>query len=245
MAHDFAVGLAHSHGVPNHAHPVSPWQPLHAQPGARLEARRTIGPALGLYRRIPPCDWLDVRLDGAAREVKIMVTESATTTLERMKEVGERMDQAWQAHDVEGLIACLTDDVVWTDPSLGRLTGKTAVAAGLRELFAAFPNMAWDQEKSVALFDPEAGIAAVEWFAAADMTGPFQGAPATGRHETTAGMNVMRWRGDLICDYRFYYDRVPSLEQLGILPRLDGVVMKGVALATVSSGKAKRAVLHR
>lgn len=174
-----------------------------------------------------------------------MGAEEATITLERMKEVVERMDQAWRAHDVDGLVACLTDDVVWTDPSMGRLTGKKAVAKGLQEFFSAFPNMAWDEEKGVVLLDAEAGIAAVEWFATADMTGPFGGAPATGRHESTSGMNIMRLRGDLISDYRMYYDRLPALEQLGLLPPLDSVVMKGVALVTVAGGKAKRAVLRR
>lgn len=167
-----------------------------------------------------------------------------TTNVERMTEVYDDMLRAWQQHDVDGLLACLTEDVRWSEPDLGTVTGKEAVRAWLEALFAGFPNIAWPDEHIAWALDGEAGVTFGEWTAESDMTGKFKGAPATGRHQKVSGVNVARFRGDLVCDYRIYYDRLGSYTQLGLLPSWDGPIMKGLAMTTMLAGKAKHAVLR-
>jgi ketosteroid isomerase-like protein len=64
-----------------------------------------------------------------------------------------RLFDAFNAHDADGVGACMTDDVVF-DAAVGaevygtRTTGRTAVAAGFAKTFKDLPDVRWDDVTS-------------------------------------------------------------------------------------------------
>ena len=56
----------------------------------------------------------------------------------------ERWVGRWNAHDVDGIIGMVTEDVVWEDPSIdGRARGHAEARAYVENVFRAFPDIAW------------------------------------------------------------------------------------------------------
>lgn len=56
----------------------------------------------------------------------------------------ERWVGRWNAHDVDGILALVADDVVWEDPSIDDAAHGLADARQyIESLFCAFPDIAW------------------------------------------------------------------------------------------------------
>lgn len=174
----------------------------------------------------------------------------ATTKSPIMKESEIRAHQqallrSWNAHDVDGILEHVTDDVVWIQPLQDApLRGKEAVAADLKAMFAAFPDMhlPLDDIRTAMSLDPPFYL--VAWTATATMTGASKGLPATGASARFTGTTLCLFRDGLICEYRQTYDALDLMQQLGALPKSDGFGFKAVAVVNVMLGRAFKA-LHR
>ncbi len=62
----------------------------------------------------------------------------------------EKFSACWNAHDVEALLDCMTDDGIFygsagTDRDGNKSVGKGALRASYSELWATFPDAAWNQ----------------------------------------------------------------------------------------------------
>ena len=61
----------------------------------------------------------------------------------------DRFNTVWNGHDIDGILAMMTDDVVF-EASFGkelwghRLTGKAEVRAFLEDMFERIPDIRWD-----------------------------------------------------------------------------------------------------
>lgn len=56
----------------------------------------------------------------------------------------ERWVGSWNAHDVEGILALVTEDVTWEDPSInGVARGLGDARRYIESLFRAFPDITW------------------------------------------------------------------------------------------------------
>ena len=156
---------------------------------------------------------------------------------------------AWNDHDVDGLLAQLTDDIVWTDPALPEpAIGKPAVAAAVRDNFTALPDLHIPVESVEVFPDEERQMLLATWVVTGTMTGPLQGIAATGRDCRISGTTVSRLRDGLICEYTLNYDTLTMLQQLGILPASDGLGFKAVVAAQMATrvvAQQARKVLHR
>jgi steroid delta-isomerase-like uncharacterized protein len=75
---------------------------------------------------------------------------------------------------------------------------------------AAFPDLHFEVDGMVS----EGDTAAVRWVAAGTHEAPLLGLPATNRHVSLIGCDVLRLRGDLIAESWSYYDRLALMEQL-------------------------------
>ena len=75
---------------------------------------------------------------------------------------------------------------------------------------AAFPDLHFEVEGMVS----EGDTVAVRWVAAGTHQAPLLGLPATNRHVSLIGCDVLRLRGDLIAESWSYYDRLALMEQL-------------------------------
>jgi uncharacterized protein (TIGR02246 family) len=103
----------------------------------------------------------------------------------------DRFVAAWNAHDVEGVMACFSDDcVVWSalgpNPEGEVFQGLTEVAAATRAFFEAFPDAAWTDSRVTAL-----GTRALwEW--------TFVGTAASSPPTRVLGLDVLELDGDRI-----------------------------------------------
>ncbi len=76
----------------------------------------------------------------------------------------ERFNTVWNGHDVDGILAMMTDGVIFEasfgkDPWGSRVVGKPAVRDFLPEMFQRVPDIRWDEIRHFA--GPE--LAVVEW----------------------------------------------------------------------------------
>ena len=80
----------------------------------------------------------------------------------------DRFNTVWNGHDIEGILAMMTDDVIFEasfgkDPWGSRAVGKPAVREFLAEMFQWVPDIRWDEIRHFAC--PE--LATVEWLTTA------------------------------------------------------------------------------
>ena len=153
----------------------------------------------------------------------------------------------WNAHDADGLVEHLTDDVVWTFPLQEEpLHGPAAVREDLEDMFTAFPDLRIPEDGFVPFVDTERQLTMQRWVMTGTMTGPSRsaGLPATGRSVWIAGSTFCRVRAGSIWEWTTTYDALDFMQQIGLLPRSDGMGFKAVVMADVLAGKARK-VLHR
>jgi uncharacterized protein (TIGR02246 family) len=103
----------------------------------------------------------------------------------------ERFVACWNAHDLEGLMSCFTEDCVfWSssgpNPQGGVFEGREAVAAASSALFKAFPDAAWTESR-ISIFGDRA---LWEW--------TFVGTGADGAKTRVLGIDVLELTGGKI-----------------------------------------------
>jgi ketosteroid isomerase-like protein len=108
-----------------------------------------------------------------------------------------RFNTVWNGHDLEGILAMMTDDVIF-DASFGkeswgaRAVGKPAVREFLEEMFRRIPDVRWDEIRHFAC--PE--LAVVEWLTI--------GTPRGGTRYEVQGCDVLSLRDAKIAAKRSY-----------------------------------------
>ena len=109
----------------------------------------------------------------------------------------DRFNTVWNGHDVDGILAMMTDDVVF-EASFGkemwghRLTGKNEVRKFLDDMFERIPDIRWDETRHFA--HPE--LAVVEWVTT--------GTPRGGGRFETHGCDILALRDGKIAAKRSY-----------------------------------------
>ena len=168
----------------------------------------------------------------------------STLSEAQMRELSDEMLDVYNRHDIETWVEHLTEDVVWTEPTLPEPAhGKQAVAAALRDTFTAFPDLRVSDLKVYP--DVEGQSAVVTWSLTGTMTGALEnGTPATGRRVQMSGANVAHFRDGLLREYTLYYDSLAMMQQLGLLPKSTGLGFKAIVMADVVALKARK-VLQR
>jgi steroid delta-isomerase-like uncharacterized protein len=162
-------------------------------------------------------------------------------TVEQMRQVAAEQIDLWNAQNVDGILARLTDDVVWSTPAK-TTQGKAAAAQDIRETLTAFPDLTFDATALEVFTNSDATAMVSTWSATGTMTGSLQGVPPTGKGGTLTGMTLSRFADEQIREYRITYDGLLYLQQLGLLPASDSVAFKALVLGDVMVGKARQAV---
>jgi len=120
---------------------------------------------------------------------------------------------AWNAHNVEGLMALFADDCVYEDVALGRLEqGRERVRALVESVFVDIADFKMEAGSAIGLGD----WAATEW----TMTGRFvhstvPGLAATGRSFAVRGATILELRDGRIRRNSDYLDVPSFLRQTG------------------------------
>jgi beta-alanine degradation protein BauB len=102
-----------------------------------------------------------------------------------------RFVEAWNGHDLDGLMACFTEDCVfWSSsgphPQGGIFEGREAVAKASGAIFEAFADAAWTESRTTLLGDRALG----EW--------TFVGTAKDGTRTRVLGIDVLDLSGDKI-----------------------------------------------
>ena len=101
--------------------------------------------------------------------------------------------------------------------AVGTFSGRDAIVAFFKEMFAAVPDARLEVRRVVASGD----VAAVEWTLRGTFNGaPFQGIRASGRRVEIQGVDVIEVRDGLQFRNSIYYDGASFARQVGMLPPL-------------------------
>lgn len=171
-------------------------------------------------------------------------TDGATTP-EQARQRGARYIEAWNSHDADRVLALVTDDVTWRDPSTptGVLHGKAAARSWIESLWRAMPDLEFEM-----LDEPLVSIdgrrAAGAWRCAGTQTGPLDPpgyAPTDGHIELT-GVDVHEFDGELIRSIWTWTDMTAIARQIGALPAPGSLGERiGVVLQRLAARRLKRA----
>lgn len=113
-------------------------------------------------------------------------------------ELAERILSTWNSQDVEKVVGCYTDDLVYLDPNTrGEVRGADAMRRYLRKLFAAW-QMHWTLREAYPLANLQG--AAVLWHASFRK-------PGTEKTVEAEGMDLVILRGDRIERNEVHFDR--------------------------------------
>jgi ketosteroid isomerase-like protein len=116
-----------------------------------------------------------------------------------LHEIGDRLVDAWNRHDVDAVVACYSEDLVYIDPNTrGPVEGADAMRRYLTKLFARW-EMRWEVEQVFPLAEIDGSAA--RW--RASLTNR-----ATGKTAEVEGMDLVLIDGDLVKRNEVYYDRV-------------------------------------
>lgn len=126
--------------------------------------------------------------------------------------VVRRFETAFNAQDVDGLVACFTEDATYTDTFFGPHTGHPVLRAMFGRMFREGHDYVWRMETVV----EDARHAAAEWsfgYVVSDAV-----PRSAGRRVGFRGMSLFVLDEGRIADYREHFDEGVALLQLGFTP---------------------------
>jgi steroid delta-isomerase-like uncharacterized protein len=135
-----------------------------------------------------------------------------------MKNLVERLVEAWNRHDPDAVAGCYAPDAVSRDVTLNEpLRGRDAIRNAAAMYMRAFPDIHFDIRRLAC----DGELICEEWRAAGTHDGDLMGLKATHQTGTTIGCNVIRVGNDgLIHSETTYWDAAGLYRQLGALPEL-------------------------
>jgi steroid delta-isomerase-like uncharacterized protein len=109
----------------------------------------------------------------------------------------ERFNRVWNAHDIDGILAQMTDDVIFEasfgkDPWGTRVIGRANLRQFLKEMFDRIPDVRWDETRHAA--HPDTVV--VEWLTT--------GTPRGGTRYEVEGCDILSLRDGKIAAKRSY-----------------------------------------
>ena len=148
-------------------------------------------------------------------------------------DAAHRYFEAWNRRDPSGIVATLTENGTYADPTTnGELTGR-AIAEYTAGLFAAFPDLSFEL---VSIAPAGEDTVAAQWVMNGSNTGSFAGLPPTGRSVSLPGADFITVDGDKVRSVQGYFDQKTFVEQLGLQ-----AIVQPYAIGPFSFGTSVRA----
>ena len=134
-----------------------------------------------------------------------------------LREAIDRYNQAWNAHDLDAIVAMHAPDMVFDNHTAGESAIGEDVRAHIGSIFETWPDIEFTTRR---LYVRE-GLVVQEWTATAThanrMTRGDLVAEPTGRTITWVGLDVIPFESGLVMRKDVYSDSVSILRQLGLL----------------------------
>ncbi len=146
-----------------------------------------------------------------------MSTTEARDSASALETAIDRYNAAWNAHDVEAIVAMHAPDMVFANHTAGESAEGEAARAHIAAIFEAWPDIRFETKR---LYVRD-GLVAQEWIASATHSRTMRRgdivAEPTGRRIEWAGADVIPFENGLVKRKDVYSDSVSILRQVGLL----------------------------
>jgi steroid delta-isomerase-like uncharacterized protein len=169
----------------------------------------------------------------AADGTEAEMTSEAAPSIEWIRDFLLRWQDAWNSHEVERVLALMTEDVEYRDDSWPKLMrGHADVREFLEAIWRAMPDMTFEPLSGPYVIPGEPCVA-VHWRGCATLTGPLEppGFAPTGRRWELDSGDFYEYRDGRVCKVRSPYDVLSVSRQLGLLPPAGGGAERALAIA--------------
>ena len=129
----------------------------------------------------------------------------------------DRYNDAWNAHDVDAIVAMHAEDSVFENHTTGDVNvGRDAIGRAISGIFTVFPDLTFEGRRQYIRED----LVVQEWTARGTHLGVMRRSGTevqpTGRSVEYRGMDVIPIRDGLVARKDVYSDGVTLLRQLGL-----------------------------
>lgn len=142
---------------------------------------------------------------------------SAPDSPEALRETIARYNEAWNAHDLDAIMAMHAPDMVFHNHTAGESAEGPEVREHIGSIFRTWPDITFSERR---LYVRE-GLVVQEWTATATHANEMRRgelvAEPTGKRITWDGLDVIPFEGGLVKRKDVYSDSVSILGQLGLI----------------------------
>jgi steroid delta-isomerase-like uncharacterized protein len=135
-----------------------------------------------------------------------------------LEEVIGRYNDAWNAHDLDAIVAMHAADMVFANHTAGESASGAEVRDHIGSIFKSWPDIRFETNR---LYVRD-GVVTQEWTATAthteEMTRGDIVAPPTGKTVSWEGVDVIPFEDGKVKRKDVYSDSVSILRQVGLLP---------------------------
>jgi steroid delta-isomerase-like uncharacterized protein len=129
----------------------------------------------------------------------------------------DRYNEAWNAHDVDAIVAMHTADMVFANHTAGESASGEQVRGHIAAIFESWPDLRFETRRLYV----RQGLVVQEWTATATHTKPMRRgeieAPPSGRTISWDGIDSIPFEDGKIKRKDVYSDSVSILRQVGLL----------------------------
>ena len=155
--------------------------------------------------------------------------------------------EAWNSHEVDRLLALMTEDIEYRDDSWPKaMHGHADVREFLEATWRATPDMTFELLGGPYVL-PGEPRAAFHWRGWGTHSGVLEppGFAPTGRRWELDGVDLHEYRDGRVCRLRIVFDMMSASRQLGLVPAAGGRAERALALAQRSASRVQQAIRQR
>ena len=174
-------------------------------------------------------------------------TSEATPSIEWIRDFTSRWLDAWNSHEVDRLLALMSEDIEYRDDGWPKpMRGHADVREFLEAIWRATPDMTFEMLSGPYVI-PGEPRAAFHWRGGGTHTGPLEppGFAPTGRRWELDGVDFHEYRDGRVCKLRIAYDMLSASRQLGLMPAAGGRAESALAMAQRSASRVQQAIRER
>lgn len=134
------------------------------------------------------------------------------------RQVGAQFVEAFNAHDESRMRELNAEDAVFEAPGDVRLEGREPTTEYAMAWLRAFPDARLTVNNELVAGDWVVQEFTFEGTHEETLASPSGEIPATHKHLTGRGVQILRVEGDTVADTRLYFDQVQVMTQLGLMP---------------------------